>query len=133
MVKSLLNRVGKRAALAVAGGHLQGGRLDVKLGFALFKDRRIPAWTKLAALALAGAITALLVTLEIPLESIFALILPVLGLTLDIVADGLEAVALPLLIGALLLPFVAPRSLVEQIMSERRSAPLPSIPPSTAA
>jgi hypothetical protein len=43
------------------------------------------------------------------------------------VLDGAELVAGPLLLAHLLLPFVAPRTLVDQIRAERTAAP-PSSP-----
>ena len=119
MLKILWNRVGRRAVHAVAAGELQGSRLNIKLGFALLRDRRISFWAKLASLALGVGMAGMLISLEISPEMILAAILPGLGLALDFVTDGLEAVIMPFLFGALLLPFIAPRALVEQIMMER--------------
>ena len=65
MLKTLWNHVGARATHAVVGGQRQGSRLNMKLGIALFRDRRIGIWPKLIALAIGGALTALLVALEI--------------------------------------------------------------------
>jgi hypothetical protein len=97
----------------------QRSLLDVKLGFALMRDRRVPLRSKLAALLLGIGITGLVEFLELPVEGILSLLLPILGAAGDIVVDGAEMIAGPLLLASLLLPFVAPRSLVDQIRSER--------------
>jgi|SRR5579872_1393563 len=128
-MSSLLNRFGAQAVHAVAGGHIEGSRLNMKLGFALLRDRRVGIWPKLLSLAVGGAVTALLVALEIAPEAVLSAILPVLGIALDAVADGMEALILPVLIGALALPFVAPRHLVDTIMAERSGVTLEEPPP----
>ena len=133
MIKSFLKRIGGQAAHAAVQGAIPGSRLNMKLGYALFRDRRIGIWPKLFALAIGGAITALLVALEISPESILALIIPGLELTLDFAADGLEALLLPFLFAALTLPFMAPRPLVDQIMAERAGATMPALPPAPTA
>lgn len=129
MMKFLLNQVGKHAAHAAVGSRLRESRFNVKLGFAAFRDKRISFWVKLLALALGGGITALLIALEIAPESLLALLVP-FGFALDFVADGLEAIIVPVVAGALILPFVAPRDVVDQIMAERAGhtelPPLPS-------
>jgi hypothetical protein len=47
------------------------------------------------------------------------MLLPILGAMGDVVVDGAELVAGPLLLASLLLPFLAPRETVERIRSER--------------
>ena len=133
MIKYLWNRVGRQAAHAVVGGQLHGSRLNMKLGFALLRDRRIGIWPKLFALALGGSAAAVLIALEIAPEWILAVILPGLGMALDFVADGMEAVLVPFLLAALVLPFVAPRDLVEQVIMERATAIGPALPPTAAS
>ncbi len=133
MMKQILNRVGVEAAHAVIGGKLAGSRLNMKLGFALLKDRRVGVWPKLLALGLGGAAAALLIGLEIPFEAILAVFLPGLGLALDYVTDGMEAVILPVLFGSLILPFVAPRQLVDEIMMERAAPAVTALPPSVTS
>ena len=129
MMKQILNQVGLRAAHAVVGGKLTGSRFNMKLGFALLKDRRIGVWPKLLSLAIGGAVAALIIALEIPLEGILALFLPGIGYAIDFVADGMEAVILPVLFGSLILPFVAPRQLVDEIMMERSTPVVTALPP----
>ena len=115
----LLRLFGKRVVHRAVASHARGGGLlDVRLGWALFRDRRIPLGGKLLALILGGALTALLVSMEIPLEGLLTLLLPFLALP-DFVVDGRETVLGPFVLAALLLPFLAPRPLVDQIRDER--------------
>ncbi len=106
---------------------LQTPILDIKLGFALMRDRRIPLRSKLFSVLLGLAVTGLVEFLELPIEGVLSALLPILGLAGDAVLDGAELVAGPLLLAHLLLPFVAPRTLVDQIRAERTAAP-PSSP-----
>jgi hypothetical protein len=107
---------------------LQTPILDVKLGFALMRDRRIPLRSKLVSILLGLAITGLVELLELPVEGILSALLPILGIAGDAVLDGAELVAGPLLLAHLLLPFVAPRPLVNQIRAERAAPARPSSP-----
>ena len=129
MLKPVISRLGVRAVHAVAGGHLQGSRLNLKLGLTLLRDRRVGIWIKLAALALGAAAAGALIALEFPLETILAVLLPGLGLGLDLIADGMEAIAVPLLLAGLALPFMAPRALVDQVMAERAAGAALPLPP----
>jgi hypothetical protein len=96
--------------------------LDVKLGFALMRDRRIPMRSKLVALLLGLGITGLVEFFELPVEGILSALMPILGVLGDVVVDGAELVAGPIVIAGVLLPFVAPRQIVDQIRSERAAA-----------
>jgi hypothetical protein len=102
---------------------LQRPLLDVKLGFALMRDRRVPLRSKVLATLLGLAITGIVEFLEIPLEGVLAMLLPVLGAMGDFVIDGAELVAGPLLLASALLPFVAPRPVVDQVRAERAPSP----------
>jgi len=93
--------------------------LDVRLGFALMRDRRVPLRSKLLAFLLGLGVTGIVEFLEIPVEGILAALLPILGAAGDFVVDGAEIIAGPLLLANVLLPFLAPRHIVEQIRSER--------------
>lgn len=93
--------------------------LDVRLGFALMRDRRVPLRSKLLAVLIGLAITGLMEFLELPFESIFAMLLPVLGVVGDGVIAGAEMISGPLLIACALLPFLSPRDVVDRIHSER--------------
>ena len=93
--------------------------LDVRLGFALMRDGRVPLRTKLLAVLIGLAVTGLVEFLEIPVEGVLSVLLPILGAAGDFVIDGAEMIAGPLLLANVLLPFLAPRAVVEQIRSER--------------
>ena len=83
--------------------------MDIQLGYALLRDRRVPIRPKLLALAIGAAIVGFTELLQIPLESLFAVILPIVGIAGDVVLDGVEAVFGPLLIATLLLPYLVAR------------------------
>jgi hypothetical protein len=92
--------------------------LDVKLGQALLCDRRIPLRFKVGAFAVGYAGVAFLACVEFPFEEIIAVI-PFIGILGDVALDGLEAIYVPFLMACLILPHLAPVSLVEQVRRER--------------
>ena len=91
---------------------------EFKLGFALLKDARLPIRLKAIAVLSGLLITVILELVELPFEAIFAGLLPMIGIPGDIAIDGIEVVAGPIIFACLILPFLAPRSLVEKIRSE---------------
>ena len=93
--------------------------LDVKLGFALMRDRRVPLRVKAAALVMGLVLTAIVEGLELPIEGLLSVLLPVLGAVGDVVLDGAETVAGPLVLGSLLLPYLAPKDVVARVRAER--------------
>src|SRR5438132_12185434 len=93
--------------------------MDIQLGYALLRDRRVPIRPKLFALAIGAAVVGFTELLQIPLESLFAVILPIVGIAGDVALDGLEAIFGPVLIATLLLPYLAPDPVVQQIRAER--------------
>lgn len=116
----LLRFLGHRATHHALSGHSGTGRaLDVRFGLALLKDRRVPVLAKVLALGLGAVGMALLIALELPAETMFALFMPVLGLIADVALDGLEGIVGPFLLAALLLPYLAPKPLVETVRRER--------------
>jgi hypothetical protein len=126
MLKTILRQAGGRVAHNAVRKHTaEGGRFDLKFGFALLRDRRVPVGAKLLALGLGVAATAVINALELPLEALIAVLLPGVGLTINAILNGMEFIAGPLLASALVLPFVAPRPLVEQIRAERLPRPVP--------
>ncbi len=116
MIGSKLTRfAGSQVARQAMQKHSgSGGALDLKFGLhLLFRDRNVPLLYKLFAFGLGGALTWLLVALETPLEMILATFLPVIGFTADMMIDGAEIIVCPILFAALILPHVAPRTLVD--------------------
>jgi len=116
MLSKLTRFVGSQAARqAVRQQSGTGGALDIRFGMQLLlRDKRIPILHKLLALGLGGVLTWLLITAEFPLETIIAAFLPVVGFMADALADGAEAVIFPVLLAALVLPYLAPRTLVDE-------------------
>jgi hypothetical protein len=50
--------------------------MDIQLGYALLRDRRVPIRPKMLALAIGAAVVGFTELLQLPLESLFAVILP---------------------------------------------------------
>ena len=120
MAISVLRLLGERVAHKTLARHSHtGGLLDIKLGFAMLKDRRVPFRAKLLAVGLGAGLIALLIGLEFPLEWLLAVVAPLVGLIVDGLTDGLEAVIGTLGLAALLLPHLAPKPLTRQIRNER--------------
>ena len=92
--------------------------MDVRLGYRLLKDNRVPLRAKLAALGIGATCIAALEVLELPLEAVLAAILPLVGITGDIALGGAEAVFGPVLIATILLPYMVAPPLVQQIRAE---------------
>jgi|SRR5215469_4447893 len=92
--------------------------MDVRLGYRLLKDNRVPLRAKLTALGIGAACIAALEVLEMPLEAVLAAILPLVGITGDIALGGAEVVFGPVLIATILLPYMVAPPLVQQIRAE---------------
>jgi hypothetical protein len=95
--------------------------MNAPLGYALLRDRRVSLRPKLAALGIGLAVAGFVELLQIPLESVFALVLPIVGVAGDVTLDGAEAVILPVLVATLLMPYLAPPDIVQQLRMERAS------------
>ena len=93
--------------------------IDLKFGYALMWDRRVPIRAKVMAMALAIAITAFVEFLELPVEGLIAGLLSVFGVVGDIALDGFETIAGPIVLSGLLLPFLTPSTILSQIRRER--------------
>ena len=96
--------------------------MPTPLGYALLRDRRISLRPKLMALGAGLATVTVIEFLQIPLESVFAFLLPVAGAAGDIALDGAEAVVGPVLIATLLMPHLVPADIVQQLRAERGGA-----------
>jgi hypothetical protein len=94
-------------------------KMNAALGYALLRDRRVSLRPKLVALGVGLAAVGFIELLEIPLESVLALLLPAVGAAGDIAVDGVEAVVVPVLVATLLMPYLAPPSIVQQLRAER--------------
>jgi hypothetical protein len=92
--------------------------MNMTLGYALLRDRRVPIRTKLIALGIGAAGVGAIELMQLPLEGVFAALLPLVGAVGDLTLDGAEAVIGPILIATLLLPHLAPADLVRQVRAE---------------
>jgi hypothetical protein len=92
--------------------------MNMTLGYALLRDRRVPIRTKLIALGIGAAGVGAIELLQLPLEGVFAALLPFVGAAGDLTLDGAEAIIGPILIATLLLPHLAPANLVRQVRAE---------------
>jgi hypothetical protein len=93
--------------------------VNMQLGYALLRDRRVPIRTKLIALGIGAAAIGAIEVLQLPVEGIFAVLLPFVGAAGDLALDGAEAIIGPVLIATLVLPHIAPADIVRQIQAER--------------
>jgi hypothetical protein len=96
--------------------------MNMHLGYALLRDRRVAVRSKLVALTVGLAITGLVELLQLPFESVFALLAPVAGAAGDIVIDGAEAVIIPVLVATVPMPYLAPLAIVQQIRAEQAAS-----------
>jgi len=125
MNKRMVRTIGGPLLITMARNYIGEGKLlDFRLGVALFKDRRISVPHKMMALALGAIILVALNAMELPLETLVAFLLPVIGAGIDLAFNGVENIVGPLLLAALLLPHVAPKALVQRIRAER-TGPIP--------
>ncbi len=133
MLRLLFKMFGMRALKTAVAGGKRPPMLDFGLGLALLRDRRVPIQSKLTALALGVVALVVLNTLELPVEMLIAALLNVPGIGIDLLIEGVEIIAGPLLFGALFLTRFAPREIVQQMRAERYgvytvdSAPRPPV------
>src|SRR6266404_5636417 len=103
--------------------------MNLPLGYALLRDRRVSDRSKVTALTIGLAITGLIELLQLPFESVFALLLPVAGAAGDIVIDGAEVVIVPVLVATVLMPYLASPAIVQQLRAEHAHPVSGSNPP----
>ena len=89
--------------------------MNAPLGYALLRDRRVSARAKLMALGAGLAVMGIIQLLQVPFESVLAFVLPGVGAAGDVALDGVEAVVLPVLVATLLMPYLAPQSIVQEL------------------
>ncbi len=122
-MNTILRMAAANFARQAARKHIAGNpRLDPKIGWSLMRDREIPVGSKILALGVGAGVTALLVALEVPLESIIDFVIPVAGISLFGLFDGAEMIVCPLLIAGMTLPFIAPVPVKQGAMQDRRKA-----------
>jgi hypothetical protein len=92
--------------------------MNMRLGYALLRDRRVPVRTKLIALGIGAASVGCIELLQLPVEGVVAALLPFIGAAGDLALDGAEAIVGPLLIATLILPHLAPAQIVQQVRAE---------------
>jgi hypothetical protein len=93
--------------------------MNIQLGYMLLRDPRVSVQSKIIAMAIGAAVVAFIELLQIPLESVFAFILPIIGIAGDIVFDGAEAVIGTVFVATLLMPYLTPAHIVQQIRAEQ--------------
>ncbi len=118
MLKLVLRLLGHRAVHQAASHPAARRALDWRLGLRLLRDRRVPLRAKAMALGLGALALVAVEIFEIPLELLLVTLLPLLGLAADIAIDGLELVAVPMMVATLVLPFLTPSAIVEQVRRE---------------
>src|SRR5262245_44060403 len=96
--------------------------MDIRLGYKLLRDNRVPMRAKLTALGIGAAFNGSAEGTALPLEAVLAAILPLVGITSDIALGGAEAVIGPVLIATMLLPYMVAPPLVQQIRAEWEGA-----------
>jgi hypothetical protein len=92
--------------------------MNAPLGYALLRDRRVSLRPKFVALGAGLVVMGAIQLLQIPLESVLAFVLPGVGAAGDVALDGVEAVVVPVLVATLLMPHLAPRSIVDELRAE---------------
>ena len=65
--------------------------MNIRLGYRLLRDRRVPIRAKLMALGIGAACIGALEVLELPLEGVLAAILPLIGITGEILLQASRA------------------------------------------
>jgi hypothetical protein len=92
--------------------------MNAPLGYALLRDRRVSLRPKFVALGVGLLVMGIIQLLQIPFESILAFVLPGVGAAGDVAVDGAEAVIVPVLVATLLMPYLAPQSIVQELRAE---------------
>lgn len=119
MIQTLLKVLGGQLLQrAVAQGGLQKV-LDWRLGLQLMRDGRVPLGNKVQAGVLGLLALGALEVLELPIQTAMWAFLPLIGFAADAAIDGVELLAVPFLVATIVLPFLAPRDIVDGIRRGR--------------
>jgi hypothetical protein len=106
--------------------------MNMTLGYALLRDRRVPIRTKLIALGIGAAGVGAIELLQLPIEGVVAALLPFIGAAGDLALDSAEAVIGPILIATLLCPISRPPILCNKSARKRNAWPIHRTPASPA-
>lgn len=124
MIRQVAAFIGRTLLLKVMssrGGEANSGSsasfFDIRFGMRLMRDRRVPVSSKFQALFLGAVFAGILQVVEVPLESVLLLVMPLVGLA-GVAFDGIEVVAASILGASLVLPVLAPKELVNKARKE---------------
>lgn len=114
MIRSLLQLLGREMVnRAVSNASVK--RFDWRLGVRLLRDKRVPLRTKGQSLMLGVFALMALEILELPIQTALWMLLPLVGFAADVAVDGLELLAVPFFVATIVLPFLAPREVVDSL------------------
>lgn len=119
MLAQAVRLVGRHAVKKAVAHQARRQGIDLKLGFALFRDKRVPRSAKFVAVVLGLVAMVLLNVIELPAEAFVAIALPLIGVPFDLAFNGIENVIGPVLLSAFFLTLTAPKGLVQRIHNER--------------
>jgi hypothetical protein len=124
MLRTFLRMFGFRVIRhSLYGSEKKPPLLDIGLGIALLRDRRVPFAAKAKSIMLGALTVAAFLALQLPLDAAILLLLNVAGLGINAVMDGLQVWLGTILFGALYLSRLAPRELAERVREERSPTP----------
>src|ERR1700683_3433959 len=92
--------------------------MNAPLGYALLRDRRVSLRPKFMALGAGLAVMGVIQLLQITFESLLAFVFPGVGAAGDVAVDGVGAVIVPVLVASLLMPYLSPQSIVQELRAE---------------
>ena len=81
----------------------------------LLLDSSIPFRFKIIAYVIGLVVFGVLSLVELPVEAALAFCLPLIGVVGDVAIEGSEFIAVPLIVAALVLPFIAPSGVVNLV------------------
>lgn len=124
MLHTILRMFGLRVIQrSLHGSEKKPPLLDIGLGIALMRDRRVPFSAKAKSVTLGALTVAIFLALQLPLDAAILILLNAAGLGVNAVMDGLQILFGTILFGALYLTRLAPRALAERVRAEREPLP----------
>lgn len=117
---------------AVQNGAKNGApMLDIKLGGRLLRDGRVPVRFKVQSLGIGLMALLALEFFELPLQAAMMFLLPFVGLAADLMMDGVEVVAVPLLVASVVLPHLLPRGFLESLEGQDSAGRVYNVAPNS--